>query len=143
MYAHLKHSRTHTSHCVPRQEWRNTDCVVVTMALVSEFSHPESIILLKALLVDSVHGKSLLVGTVSEASCYLHHSFTTSSPSRQVVTPLSLHSSQSSPSPPWLARCLSFRLVLSESVAPSVSAISSAILTYALLSRCPVQNLVL
>ena len=54
-------SNTHTSHCVRRQEWRNTDCVVVTMALVSDFSHSESIILLKALLVDSVHGKSLLV----------------------------------------------------------------------------------
>ena len=61
MYAHHKQSNTHTSHCVRRQEWRNTDCVVVTMALVSDFSHSESVILLKALLVDSVHGKSLLV----------------------------------------------------------------------------------
>ena len=49
MHAHHKHSRTHTSHCVRRQEWRNTDCVVVTMALVSDFSHSECIILLKAL----------------------------------------------------------------------------------------------
>ena len=31
------------------------------MALVSDFSHSESIILLKTLLTDSVHGKSLLV----------------------------------------------------------------------------------
>ena len=60
-HAHHMHSRTHTSHCVRRQEWRNTDCVVVTMALVSDFSHPERIILLKAILTDSVNGKSLLV----------------------------------------------------------------------------------
>ena len=46
---------------VQRQEWRNTDCAVVTMALVSDFSHPESIILLKAILTDSVQGKLLLV----------------------------------------------------------------------------------
>ena len=44
------------------------------------------------------------------ATCIIR--FTTSSPSRLVVTLLSLHSSQSSPSPPWLARCFSFRLVL-------------------------------
>ena len=104
---------THT-HCVRRQEWRNTDCVVVTMALVSDFSHPESIILLKALLVDSVHGKSLLVELFQRhlATCIIrsplphHHD--------RSLFLLSLHSSQSSPSPPWLARCLSFRLVLSD-----------------------------
>ena len=62
---------------------------------------------------DQLRSWQIAVGwTVSEASCYLHHSFTTSSPSRQVA--LSLHSSQSSPSSPWLARYLSFRLVLSE-----------------------------
>ena len=61
MHAHHKHSRTYTSRCVQRQEWRNTDCIVVTMALVSDLSHSESIILLKALLTDSVRGKSLLV----------------------------------------------------------------------------------
>ena len=60
-HAHHKHSRTRTSHCVLRQEWRNTDCAVVTMALVSDLSHSESIFLLKTLLTDSVHGKSLLV----------------------------------------------------------------------------------
>ena len=54
------HSRTHT-HSVHKQEWRNTDCVVVTMALVPDFSHPESIILLKAILTEFVQGKSLLV----------------------------------------------------------------------------------
>ena len=54
------HSRTHTQ-CAETQEWRNTDYVVVTMALVSDFSHPESTILLKAILTDSVQGKSLLV----------------------------------------------------------------------------------
>ena len=31
------------------------------MALVFDFSHPESVILLKAILTDSVHGISLLV----------------------------------------------------------------------------------
>ena len=34
-------SNTHT-HSVQRQEWKNTDCVVVTMALVSDFSHSVS-----------------------------------------------------------------------------------------------------
>ena len=76
------HSRTHT-HSVQKQEWRNTDCVVVTMALVSDFSHPESIILLKAILTDSVQGKSLLVELFQRhlATCIIpspllhHHDF--------------------------------------------------------------------
>ena len=34
-------SNTHTE----KQEWRNTDCVVVTVALVSDLSHSESIVL--------------------------------------------------------------------------------------------------
>ena len=37
------------------------ECVVVTMALVSDLSHSEIIILLNTLLTDCVHGKSLLV----------------------------------------------------------------------------------
>ena len=65
-------------------------------------------------MVDSVHGKSLLVELLQRhfASCIIrsplphHHD--------RSLFLLSLHSSQSSPSPPWLARCLSFRLVLSE-----------------------------
>ena len=109
----IMRDQTHT-HSVQRQEWRNTNCVVVTMALVSDLSHSESIVLLKALLTDSVHGKSLLVELVQRhlATCIIrsplphHHD-------RSLLL-LSLHSSQSSPSPPWLARCLSFRLVLNE-----------------------------
>ena len=58
--ASLAQSNTHAQ-CAETQEWRNTDCGVVTMALVSDFSHPESIILLKGILTDSVHGRSLLV----------------------------------------------------------------------------------
>ena len=54
-------SNKNTSHCVRKQEWRNTDCVVVTIELVSDFSLPESITLLIALLVDSRSCKSLLV----------------------------------------------------------------------------------
>ena len=85
---------------------RNTDCVVVTMALVSNLSHSESIILLKTLMTDSVHGKSLLVELFQRhlATCIFgsplphHHD-------RSLL--LTLHSSQSSPSPPWLARCFS------------------------------------
>ena len=38
-----------------------TDCVVVTMALVSDLSHSENVVLLKTLLTDFVHGKSPLV----------------------------------------------------------------------------------
>ena len=60
--AHARASQAQSNTCgVQRQEWRNTDCVVVTMAVVSDFSHSESIVLLKTLLTDSVHGKSLLV----------------------------------------------------------------------------------
>ena len=60
--ARASHAQSNThAQCAETQEWRNTDCVVVTMALVSDFSHPESIILLKAILTDSVHGRSLLV----------------------------------------------------------------------------------
>ena len=73
------HSRTHAQ-CTETQEWRNTDYVVVTMALVSDFSHPESIILLKAVLTDSVQSKSLLVELFQKhfATCIirsplLHH----------------------------------------------------------------------
>ena len=76
--ASLAQSNTHAQ-CAETQEWRNTDCVVVTMALVSDFSHPESIIL-KAILTDSVHGRSLLVEVFQRhlATCIirsplLHH----------------------------------------------------------------------
>ena len=89
------------------------DCVVVTMALVSGFSYSENVALLTTLLIDSVHGKSLLVEPYQRhlASCIIrsplpHHHV------RSLLLPL--HSSQSSPSPPWLARCLSFRLGQSE-----------------------------
>ena len=67
------------THSVQRQEWRNTDCVVVTMALVSDFSHSESIILLKAILTDSVHGRSLLVELFQRhllPASSVHHFFT-------------------------------------------------------------------
>ena len=51
--ARASHAQSNThAQCAETQEWRNTDCVVVTMALVSDFSHPESIILLKAILTD-------------------------------------------------------------------------------------------
>ena len=33
-----------------------TVCVVVTMALVSDLSHSENVVLLETLLTDSVHG---------------------------------------------------------------------------------------
>ena len=60
--ARASHAQSYThAQCAETQEWRNRDYVVVTMALVSDFSHPESIILLKAILTDSVRGKSLLV----------------------------------------------------------------------------------
>ena len=106
--ARASHAQSNThAQCAETQEWRNTDCVVVTMALVSDFSHPESIILLKAILTDSVQGKSLLVELFQRhfATCIIRSP--PSSPSRLVVTLLSLHPSQSSPSPPWLARCFS------------------------------------
>ena len=87
--------------------------VVVTMALVSDLSHIENVVLLKTLLTDSVHGKSLLVEPYQRhlATCIIrsplfHHHV------RSLLLPL--HSSQSSPSPPWLARCPSFRLGQSE-----------------------------
>ena len=57
----------------------NTDCVVVTMALVSDLSHSESIVLLKALLTDSVHGKSLLVELFQRRllrASFVHHFLT-------------------------------------------------------------------
>ena len=108
--ASLAQSNTHAQYA-ETQEWRNKDCAVVTMALVSDFSHPESIILLNGILTDSVHGKSLLVDRF-RSICYLHYPFTTSSPSRLVVILLSLHRSQSFPSLRWIARCFSFRLVL-------------------------------
>ena len=76
------------------------------MALVSDLSHTESIFLLKTLLTDSVHVKSLLVELCQRhlATCIihsplLHHHV------RSLLLPL--HSSQSSPSPPW-ARTVSF-----------------------------------
>ena len=49
------------THSVQRQEWRNTDCVVVTMALVSDFIHLERIILLKAIF-DRLHSLRIVVG---------------------------------------------------------------------------------
>ena len=59
--ARASHAQSNThAQGAETQEWRNTDCEVVTMALVSDFSHPESIILLKAIVTDSVQGKSLL-----------------------------------------------------------------------------------
>ena len=48
-------------------------------ALVSDFSHPESIILLKAILTNSVHGKSLLVELFQRhllPASFVHHFFT-------------------------------------------------------------------
>ena len=60
--ARASHAQSNThAQSAETQEWRNTDYVVVTMALVSDFSHPESITLLKAILTDSVLSKSLLV----------------------------------------------------------------------------------
>ena len=54
--------------------------VVVTVALVSDLNHSENIVLLKTLLTDSVHGKSLLVVPYQRhlAACiirspFLHH----------------------------------------------------------------------
>ena len=144
------HSRTHT-HSVQKQEWRNKDCVVVTMPLVSDFSHLESIILLKAILTDSVHGKSLLVelfwrhfATCIIRSPLLHH---------HDWSLLFCHCIHRHLLHPFRGSCFSVRVVLSETcqrhfallpgVAASVSATSSAALTYVLLFRCPVQDLVL
>ena len=64
-----------------------TDCVVVTMALVSDVSHSENVDLLKTLLTDSVHGKSLLVEQYQRhlATCIIRSPLL--HPSRQVVTP--------------------------------------------------------
>ena len=90
--AHVRASQAQSNtHSVQRHEWRNTDCVVVTMALVSDLSHSASIILIKAILTDSVHGKKLLVEQFQRhfATCIirsplLHHHDRSSSVARTV-----------------------------------------------------------
>ena len=72
-------SNTHTHSVQKHREWRNRDCAVVTMALVSDFSHPESTILLKAILIGCVQGKSLLVELFQRhflPASFVHHFFT-------------------------------------------------------------------
>ena len=51
----------HTHYTVFRDKNGGIQTVVVTMALVSDLSRSESIVLLKTLLTDFVHGRSLLV----------------------------------------------------------------------------------
>ena len=87
-----------------------TDCVVVTMALVSDLSHSRSFCRTK-FWPTLCHGDSLLdelyqrhLTTSIIRSPLPHHHGTSLQPY------LPLHSSQQSPSPPWLARCFPFRL---------------------------------
>ena len=122
------------------------------MALVSDLSHSESIVLLKALLTDSVHGKSLLVELFQRRllpASFVHHFLTiTTGRYSFVIAFVAIFSITS------VARTVSFFETCSEfdmttpffallsGVAASVSATSSATLTCAFLLRCPVQDLV-
>ena len=59
-HARASHAQSNTL-SVQRQEWRNADFVVVTMALVSDLNHSESIVLLKAFF-DRLRAWQMAVG---------------------------------------------------------------------------------
>ena len=132
---------------------RITDCVVVTMALVSDLSHSENVVLLKTLLTDSVHGKSLLVEPYQRhlATCIIRspllHLHVRSLLLYHCIRRNLLHPLRGSHGA-FLSDLVRVRhnnafLALLPGVVAPVSATSSVTLTCMLPFRCPVQDRVL
>ena len=141
-------SNTHAQ-CAETQEWRNTDCVVVAMALVSDFSHPESIILLKTIpFMEDRYWLNCFRGILLPASS-VHHFFTiTIGRYSSVIAFVAIFSISSVACTVFFLQtcsetCEHLSLPFSPALLHLSSATSSAILTCVLLFRCPVQDLVL